>query len=117
MSHTPKNPPGPSSLPFCLDIRRRGPEALLSAARRYGDVVRFRLGRRVVFIINNAEHARHVLQEGARKYGKSPGIRKVRLFLGDGLLSSEGEHWKRHRRSMMPTFHEVETSLFADIVS
>jgi cytochrome P450 len=97
--------PGPGFL-FAFDVRRRGPDALADAARKYGDVLRFRVGPRVVYLLNSAEHARHIFLDNARNYRKSPGNRKLRAFLGEGLLTSEGEAWRRHRSIVLPSFQK-----------
>ena len=73
--------------------------------RRFGDVVYFRIGPRRGFLITNPEDVRHVLQDNARNYHKSPLYEKLRMFLGNGLLTSEDDFWLRQRRIAQPAFH------------
>jgi len=67
------------------------------------------LQRRVLwhrtFVINEPGAIRHVLLDNARNYTKSEiGRRLLEPGLGRGLLTSEGETWRRHRRIMAPSF-------------
>ena len=77
----------------------------MNAARRFGDVVYFQFGPRRACLISNPADIRHVLQDNARNYHKSPLYQKLRMFLGDGLLTSEDEFWLRQRRIAQPAFH------------
>jgi hypothetical protein len=70
-------PPGPRGLPIVgvLPAVRRNPTAVfLRGARQFGDVVYFRIGPRRGYLLTNPADVRHVLQDNARNYHKSPGI-------------------------------------------
>jgi len=69
------------------------------------DATRVRVGRRVMVTANAPALVKHVLLDNAANYHKSPIAR--RLFepaLGQGLLTSEGATWKRHRQMVAPVF-------------
>ena len=69
------------------------------------DVLSRRLLWRRTFIINEPSGIRHVLLDNAQNYTKSEiGRRILEPGLGRGLLTSEGETWRRHRRIMAPSF-------------
>src|SRR5262245_8894468 len=94
-------PPGPRGLPLVgmLPAIRRDPTGVfMDAARRFGDVAYFKIGPRRGFLITGPADIRHVLQDNARNYHKSPLYNKLRLSLGNGLLTSEGDFWLRQRR-------------------
>src|ERR1700729_2249119 len=60
---------------------------------------------RRMFVINEPEAIRHVVLDNAANYTKSEvGRRLLEPGLGRGLLTSEGETWRRHRRIMAPAF-------------
>lgn len=59
----------------------------------------------------------HVLQKNNRKYRKSPmHFDKLSHFLGNGLLTSEGEYWLQQRRLIQPGFHRTRLAALADIM-
>jgi cytochrome P450 len=101
-------PPGPRGLPFLgmLPAIRRDPIGVfLDSARRFGDVVYFKIASRRGYLITNPSDIRHVLQDNARNYHKSPLYQKLRTSIGNGLLTSEDEFWLRQRRIAQPAFH------------
>lgn len=59
----------------------------------------------------------HVLQKNHKKYRKSPmHFDKLAHFLGNGLLTSEGEYWLRQRRLIQPGFHRARLAALTDIM-
>ncbi len=101
-----------------LPALRRNPTAVfLSAARRFGDVVYFRIGSRRGYLITNPADVRHVLQDNARNYHKSPLYDKLRMTLGNGLLTSEDEFWLRQRRIAQPAFNRQRLAMLAGVMA
>jgi cytochrome P450 len=69
------------------------------------DIIAQRILWRRMFVINQPEAIRHILLDNAANYTKSEvGRRLLEPGLGRGLLTSEGETWRRHRRIMAPAF-------------
>ena len=99
-------------------IRRDPTGVFLNAAHRFGDVAYFRIASRRGYLITNPSDIRHVLQDNARNYHKSPLYQKLRTSIGNGLLTSEDEFWLRQRRIAQPAFHrqriEALTGMMAD---
>jgi len=63
------------------------------------------LGKRIYFV-NDAELVKRILLDNLANYPKSVTYRNnLRPFLGDGMLISEGDFWKRQRRLAQPAFH------------
>ncbi|HUK36744.1 MAG TPA: cytochrome P450 [Vicinamibacterales bacterium] len=113
-------PPGPRGLPILgmLPAVRRNPiRAFTEAALRFGDVVSFKIGPRRGFLISSPDDVRHVLQDNARNYHKSPLYDKLRVVLGNGLLTSEDEFWLRQRRIAQPAFHRQRLVALADAMA
>ena len=98
-----------------LPRARRNPIAFfMDSFRDYGEVVRFRFGPVVGHLVSSSEGANHVLVENNKNYGKQTrGYRNLRYVLGNGLLTSEGETWKRQRRIAQPAFHRQRIAGFA----
>ena len=84
---------------------------------RFGDVVYLKIGSRRGFLITNPADVRHVLQDNARNYHKSPLYSKLRMTLGNGLLTSEDEFWLRQRRIAQPAFHRQRVAALASVMA
>src|SRR5690349_14084278 len=100
--------PGPSGVPVfgSLFDAWRDPLKLLSeCARQHGDVVRLRFGPYDYVLLSGTNEIQHVLVKNPKNYTKSRSYHGVKLVLGDGLLTSEGELWRRQRRMVQPAFH------------
>jgi cytochrome P450 len=113
-------PPGPRGLPILgmLPAVRRNPTAVfMEAARRFGDVAYFKIGPRHGYLITNPADVRHVLQDNARNYHKSPLYDKLRTVLGNGLLTSEDDFWLRQRRIAQPAFHRQRVAALAGVMA
>jgi len=111
-----RHPPGPRGLPvlgMLLAIRRNPTAVFMDAARRFGDVAYLKIGPRRGYLLTNPADVRHVLQDNAANYRKSPLYDKLRQSLGNGLLTSEGAFWLRQRRIAQPAFHRQRIAALA----
>lgn len=88
---------------------------LCGAVRARGDLVALGWGRPPLLLLVHPEHAHHVLVTRAKHYDKNTrGYRTLRIFLGQGLLTSEGEAWRQSRRIAQPAFHRDRIARFAE---
>ncbi|MGH3661437.1 MAG: cytochrome P450 [Micromonosporaceae bacterium] len=112
-------PPGPplSALPKLLWQLGQDRLALMSAAADQADAVRVRLGPRSLYIFNHPDHAKHVLADNAGNYHKGIGLTHARRALGDGLLTSEGELWRKQRKVIQPVFSQKRIARQAGVVA
>jgi cytochrome P450 len=100
--------PGPRGAPLfgsLLDAWRDPIKLLSESARDHGDVVRLRFGPYHYVLVSGLSEIQHVLVKNQKNYTKSRSHQGVKLVLGDGLLTSEGEFWRRQRRLVQPAFH------------
>jgi cytochrome P450 len=58
------------------------------------------------YVIYDAEYVKHVLLDNHRKYQKGNFIKVLSPLFGNGLVSSEGDFWKKQRRLIQPAFHK-----------
>ena len=56
---------------------------------------------------------KRVLVSNHRNYTKGVGLDRVKILLGKGLMTSEGELWRRQRYMMQPFFHRRVVTQFA----
>jgi cytochrome P450 len=106
-------PPGPP-LGRVATIRafRRDPIALLERAAAFGDVARLRTPRYPTFVLNHPDLVWDVLVTDNRAFHKGPTMDVARRVLGDGLLTSEGEHHRRQRKLIQPLFQPARLDAY-----
>jgi cytochrome P450 len=77
-------------------------------------VVRFTAGPVVLHLVTDPGSVQQVMQTHNKNYTKqTKGFDTLRLLLGNGLLTSEGEYWLRQRRIAQPGFHRERITGFA----
>jgi cytochrome P450 len=92
---------------------RNPPVFLERAARRCGDVARFRLVHHNAYLLNHPDSIKEVLVTNQANFTKSRMLERARLLLGDGLLTSEDDFHRRQRRLVQPAFHRDRLAGYA----
>jgi cytochrome P450 len=110
-------PPGPTE---GFDLG--GNDESLARLNRYfaefGDVYRvFAPGRGVYnYVINHPDDIKRVLLSNHRNYTKGEGMDRVKILLGNGIMTSEGDFWRKQRRMMQPSFHRRVIDQFGALI-
>src|SRR5438046_1035883 len=115
-----RSPPGPQGLPLLgstLDAFARPYGFFLVAFKQHGDVVLFHFGPFRYFLLSDPDAIKRVLVDNARNYKKSRTYEFFVPVLGRGLLTSEGQHWLRHRRLSQSAFHHARLAAIADTMA
>jgi cytochrome P450 len=115
-----KTIPGPKGLPLLGSLLEAwsDPLALLTrGVREHGEVVRFRFAWLDYVLLSSPSAAHRVLVENAKAYHKSPNYQGLKVMLGQGLLTSEGDHWRRQRKLAQPAFHRERIAGFVDTMA
>jgi cytochrome P450 len=114
---TQRRPPGPTGLPalgLTFAIRKDALGTLRRVAREYGDIVRMPIAFQDRIFLNHPDYIEQVLVIQHAKFHKSELTKRVTEgLLGQGLLISEGEFWRRQRRLMQPSFHRSRVNEYA----
>lgn len=119
-TRTNNYPPGPkgSLILGVMPEFNRDMLGFIERVRDYGDVVRMRFFYLTVHFLYNPDHIEYVLSTNAKNFIKSRSLRTpfFRRLVGNGLLTSEGEEWKRQRRLAQPAFHRQRISAYGDVM-
>jgi len=70
----------------------------------YGDIFRASIYGNEVYVLGAPALVRRVLLDNWENYPKGRAIKRIALLLGNGLMVSQGELWKRQRRMIQPAF-------------
>ena len=77
----------------------------------------YRIDAPVKFIIvSDPEYIKHMLQTNWRNYQKGAAYDGFKLFLGNGILASEGDLWRKNRKLIQPSFSKERIKSIANIV-
>jgi cytochrome P450 len=88
---------------------------LLRTFNELGDTGRFRIAYLSFTCAFHPRDVERVLKDNVANYTKhSPGYEKLKLLLGNGLVTSTGDFWLRQRRIAQPAFHRKRIEGFAD---
>ena len=99
-----RRPPGPDK-PVTLGIDPETLSTLEGLQREYGDMVSLtKPNGRLAYFVNDAREVRRILVRHHSKYRKGPGFERVKLLLGNGLIVSDGDVWRRSRTMIQPAF-------------
>lgn len=111
--------PGPGLLSFLLGVRAHG---FLDFAgtlwREHGDVFQVRIGRRTLVFAMHPDAVEHVNvghRQGYDKLGSYDGVRKY--LIGEGLVTSTGELWRRQRKLMAPFYTPKGVQAYAELMA
>ncbi|HEV7473898.1 MAG TPA: cytochrome P450 [Pyrinomonadaceae bacterium] len=90
----------------------------IERCRAYGDVVSMRFLYLTAYFIYSPDDIEYVISTNAKNFIKSRNQRSplFRRLVGNGLLNSEGEIWKRQRRLAQPAFHRQRISSYGDVM-
>jgi cytochrome P450 len=112
-------PPGPRGyflIGNALDLLREPFDFPLRCLRDYGNIVRLRLGSLVFYLLADVEAIEQVLRRDHRNFIKDKGTHLLSSVLGEGLLTNEGEQWRRQRRLAQPMFQLEQIPRYGSVM-
>ena len=85
---------------------------------KYGDFVTLQIGERAVLLVSNPDAIYEILVTKNAQFLKGSMYRNrergLARFLGNGLLTSDGEFWKRQRKLTAPALHTKRIAAYAE---
>ena len=119
MVSTLHTPPGPKGHLIGNNLREYANDPLgflSSCTREYGDVVKLRLMGQTFYLLSHPDLIEYVLVDNNRNFAKTRILRRNRRLLGEGLLTSEGDFWRRQRRLAQPAFHRKRVAAYEEVM-
>jgi cytochrome P450 len=113
-------PPGPKGS-LIMGVMRdfnRDTLGFVTRLRDYGDVVRSRFLYVHAYFLYDPADIETLLTTNAKSYRKAQSLRSpfFRRLVGNGLVTSEGDFWRRQRRLAQPAFHRQRISSYGDVM-
>src|SRR6202042_1210436 len=107
-------PTGTPLFGLAFQVLRDPLATLMRLAHQYGDIVCIRVFRQYRILLNLPEYIEQVCIVQHAKFHKSTLTKDVtERLLGQGLLISEGDFWRRQRRLAQPAFHRSRINEYA----
>jgi cytochrome P450 len=125
MSTEGKSAPGPQPITNLLaqiklmrDFDRDAFGVVMSGFREYGDIWQITAGGTQTVMLAHPDHLHQVMVTDADKFTKDAGYKDkdkgLARFMGNGLVTSDGEFWRRQRKLMQPSFHAKRIEAYAE---
>jgi len=114
-------PPGlPHSLPFYALkpwVKLGEPIRLFEYLHStYGPIAHYRFMGTPIIFLNQPDYIREVLVTQAASFVKERTVRRMKILLGEGLITSDDPIHIRQRRIVAPAFHRQRIAAYADEV-
>ena len=117
-----ERPPGPParrgglwSLPYYLRFVVDPLGFVGGRFARYGDVYYAPSDGQGLYVVRHPDHLRQVLATDSSSYAKThTAFARLKTVLGQGLLTLDGDAWKRHRRMIQPAFNRKALRSYAE---
>jgi cytochrome P450 len=111
-----KRPPGPGGRNF-YEYVRNPLYFFMRMWRKYGDIVEMSISDKPTYLLVHPDFIEYVLVLNHRNFIKHHFFwDQWRPVFGEGLLTSEGEVWKRQRQLSQPAFHRDRINAYAKMM-
>ncbi len=100
-------PPGPRGLPILgssFHYFRDILGFLIHMRKTYGEIAFFKLGKRKMYMVSDPEIVKDVLVTNNKNFSKSRALKRAKMVVGEGLLTSEADFHLKQRRMIQPVF-------------
>jgi len=85
-------------------MKKEGVNFYLNLYKNYGEAVFLRFAHRNFYFLNSPEFVKAIFVDHPEVFIKGDQYNPLRLAMGNGLLTSEGEEWSKQRKLLNPIF-------------
>lgn len=121
MASSDSNDPGPPCAHAQYDVGSTDDSLsrMVQDGAEFGDIYRVHApGRQSdTWVVADPKAIKRVLVSNHRNYTIGVGLDRVRILVGDGIIVSEGEVWKRQHRMMQPMFQRSQVERFGELIA
>lgn len=82
--------------------------------RNYGPIAHYRFMGTPIIFLNDPDYIREVLVTQASSFVKERTVRRMKILLGEGLITSDDPIHLRQRRIVAPAFHRQRIAAYAE---
>ncbi len=82
-------------------------------AEKYGDIAHYKIGWNHIVFLNHPDYIREVLVVQNDNFVKERTVRRTKMLLGEGMITSEGVRHRTQRQVAQPAFHRQRISEYA----
>ncbi len=115
-----KLPPQPKGSPIIGHLKQFKNDPInfmLNSSEEFGDIMLFKIFSKKIYFINHPDLIKHVLQDNHKNYVKSTGYKPMRLIVGNGMLTSDGDSWVRSRKFSQSAFNSTAIRSYVSAVT
>jgi cytochrome P450 len=82
--------------------------------QEYGDIAHYKIGWNHIVFLNHPDYIREVLVVQNDNFVKERTVRRSKMLLGEGMITSEGAQHRAQRQVAQPAFHRQRIPEYAD---
>ncbi len=109
--------PGPDE-PLTIDIDIESQTAMAKLLSQYGNIIKLNDEKRkaLSYLITDPDAIKYILITNHKNYRKGPGFERVKMLLGNGIIVSDGEFWRRQRTMIQPAFNRSDILQLCEMI-
>jgi len=109
--------PGPDE-PLTIDIDIESQMAMAKLLGQYGNIIKLNDEKRksLSYLITDPDAIKYILISNHKNYHKGPGFERVKMLLGNGIIVSDGEFWRRQRTMIQPAFNRSDILQLCEMI-
>lgn len=85
-------------------------------AQEYGDIAHYKIGWNHIVFLNHPDYIREVLVVQNDNFVKERTVRRSKMLLGEGMITSEGAQHRAQRQVAQPAFHRQRIPEYGDAI-